>query len=506
MKTKQTKVPQLQEATPAPVARKKNVNLLEGYACPHCGHTADFIVRGEASCRVDDDDVVEVMSWGTFEWYEDSKVECCGCGHKGPATAFFAAGPVDADKAPTAKKKAKKGKVTTDKEALPALPAPTVDAEAPAAVKPKALRAPEAPVNGLAFGEVLLRLAKLAKGREVVVRDGWAHAHIPLLGGNYPVAARVGVVGHPDKKLPDFSVGADALAVALSGHKARLVAAPPTVTVSGASVVFTDHYGAKTQAATRETSSEPLGEPLSGEPLPNVVDAAVRRLATIASDDETRFNLNGVLIEGAFGTDDTVGAPYSCAVATDGHRLEFVRLGEAAPNEAQYVPLGAYRILTKLLPHAQIGLHQFGIYAVGACPISVRCDTVPKGFPAWRQVFPTATGTVIEVSTEELRDVLKRCEAMAKQDKRPKQGRGVALSVLNAELLVTGTGGASTVTASVKSELLDGKALKKPVGVSAPYLLDALATTASEKAQIRLSGPETIVVVNGNHLVMPIRI
>jgi len=67
-----------------------NTNLLEGWACPKCGHTDGFRIAGLVWLDATDDGTVlsDAPGRGDHEWDGNSPTECPECGYHGRQAEF----------------------------------------------------------------------------------------------------------------------------------------------------------------------------------------------------------------------------------------------------------------------------------------------------------------------------------------------------------------------------------------------------------------------------------
>ena len=65
----------------------KNTNCLEGFKCPSCGWTEDFIIHAKSMFRVTDDGA---ENQGDVGWDEDTLCICGKCPHHGTVKEFTA--------------------------------------------------------------------------------------------------------------------------------------------------------------------------------------------------------------------------------------------------------------------------------------------------------------------------------------------------------------------------------------------------------------------------------
>lgn len=75
-----------------------DLNFLEGWACPKCGHTGGFRIVGTLWLDVTEDGTVpsEAPGRGDHEWDGDSLTECPACGYMGKQSEFDGTAAEDA--------------------------------------------------------------------------------------------------------------------------------------------------------------------------------------------------------------------------------------------------------------------------------------------------------------------------------------------------------------------------------------------------------------------------
>lgn len=229
---------------------------------------------------------------------------------------------------------------------------------------------------------------------------------------------------------------------------------------------------------------------LSGTALhrPVTVEAAMfydmfDKTAFAVSTDETRYNINGVLIETLQeGRNNLVRF-----VATDGHRLAFVdRAAEGfVLAEPVIVPRKGIQEIKKILEGnegaAKVEVRD-GFFTVQSGTVTLGVRLVDGQFPDYRQVIPNERKTTLVVEREEMLAAVRRV-SLVTTDKN----KAVRVKVVDDTLQVSSSspeyGEASDTVSAVK----DGADVE--IGFSARYIIDLLnIMDDSEKLQIRLNG------------------
>lgn len=66
---------------------KPNENVLLNVCCPKCGHTDNFLYMLTISCMVEDDGI-DLDEHASFEYDENTEVDCLGCRYVGKLSEF----------------------------------------------------------------------------------------------------------------------------------------------------------------------------------------------------------------------------------------------------------------------------------------------------------------------------------------------------------------------------------------------------------------------------------
>ncbi len=257
---------------------------------------------------------------------------------------------------------------------------------------------------------------------------------------------------------------------------------------------------------------------LSGTTLhrPVTVEAAMfydmfNKTAFAVSTDETRYNINGVLIESlAEGRNQLVRF-----VATDGHRLAFIdRQAEGfVLPEPVIVPRKGIQELKKILEgnegSAKVEVRD-GFFTVQSGQVTLGIRLVDGQFPDYRQVIPSEKKTTISVGRQELLSAVRRV-SLVTTDKN----KAVRVKVGEDTLQISSSSPEYGEASDTLTVTKDGPDVE--IGFSARYIIDLLnIMDESENLQIRLNGdlgpgvfvgvgPENVAAEDFVCVVMPMR-
>ncbi len=227
-----------------------------------------------------------------------------------------------------------------------------------------------------------------------------------------------------------------------------------------------------------------------------------------ASQDETRYNLNGVLFE------PTQGDGPLTMVATDGHRLVRIersvegtaRLGLPGPVILPRKGLGELRRIfgSDLEGNIELGFKDnHAVVRKGTTMMGMRL--VDGQFPDYKQVIPKLADKLVRLTRQDLVDSLKRVSVLASDKMQP-----VKLALTKDQLVVScNNPEAGEISDDVPVEYA-GQAIE--VAFNARYLLDALSSLDDKNVLLKLTdnlSPGLIVGVDEpRHLcvVMPMRL
>lgn len=255
---------------------------------------------------------------------------------------------------------------------------------------------------------------------------------------------------------------------------------------------------------------------LAGVNLQNPVPLEAQRLAEMIaktafaiSSDETRYNINGVLlesIEGPLGP----GKKVLRFVATDGHRLAFIDRPADGLNLERpvIIPRKGVQEIGKVLEGndgaAQVAVSE-GFVTIQSRSVTLGTRLVDGQFPDYRQVIPSTHSTTITVDRAPLLAAVKRVSLMTSD-----RSKAVKCKLTKGSLTISSSSpeyGEAADSLEVKQDGAD-----VVIGFSARYLIDLLgAMERSDSVTIRLSGELGPGLFTGDDdelytcLVMPMR-
>lgn len=204
----------------------------------------------------------------------------------------------------------------------------------------------------------------------------------------------------------------------------------------------------------------------------------IRKTSYAISQDETRLTLNGAYFE--------VSSSDIQMVATDGHRLSYIRREGAfkvKQTEKSIIARKAVHELSKLISESEDGLlflkHDNHImFKKGNMTMVVRL--IEGVFPNYDQVIPTSNNIEVEIDVSDLVHALRRVVTMADE-----KSHMVRLSFLEGRLELSSEGGELGEAKDELAVTFSGD--KLDIGLNANYLLDALATIDSSTVIIKMN-------------------
>jgi DNA polymerase III subunit beta len=231
--------------------------------------------------------------------------------------------------------------------------------------------------------------------------------------------------------------------------------------------------------------------------LRDMIDKTIFSVST----DETRFHLNGVLLE----CDGAVAR----MVSTDGHRLSKIECslagGPALPAGIIVPRKGLTEIkrATEGQSACEVAVHGPHVF-LRTGDIAVAVKVIDSQFPPYEQVIPKGNDNVLVLDRGALFEALKRAQLMSSEN------RGVKFSVEKNLLRVSSD---NPELGDVKEELeVDYKGPAISIGFNPRYFTDLLAQISSEQVRLELSGeldPGILRPADGPDyvgVVMPMRI
>lgn len=273
-------------------------------------------------------------------------------------------------------------------------------------------------------------------------------------------------------------------------------------------VTFGDIVSAQT-VPVRAVTDFPTYPNLGDDPFdtPCTLDAIDARdtlafALAAASDDVTRYNLNGVYFDRGDESASNLPDTLPRFVSTDGHRLhtDECRFQGARP-QSHIIPFRAVaalldaigkgkRIAADFVAWGSAGFtstRATDAFRVG--PWSIAYARIDGEFPNWRQVFPNVLKSSAGFDAD---DVRKACDSLAKSMKAAKKRTRFGLFSMG-EL-----GANLTADEGAHSFLADGNPQK--FGINVEYFSAALKGFSGKRVQLRHAGEE------GEPLNSPIRL
>lgn len=261
----------------------------------------------------------------------------------------------------------------------------------------------------------------------------------------------------------------------------------PTLTLSSEEFRCTIESGSGSYVLLGENPAEFPAEPALDEQL--TIDVAVspfvdmvRRTSFAAAREETRYAINGLLLDHSEGQLRLVG--------TDGRRLAlcYLHLDSEGEDRRVVVPIRALQAFAKAMPEddeAQlritIGKTQVG-FTVGAHQLV--SQLLDNRFPEYEQVIPKAADTTVEINRQLLERTVRRVRVLSSDDVRmvrfefsnstlkvSAESSGVGRGDDNLEVTLQGPGGG--------------------ISFNPDYLLDALKVSDLEVVRMDMTDEST---------------
>lgn len=310
-----------------------------------------------------------------------------------------------------------------------------------------------------------------------------------------------------DGTLPPCIVSAHGLKEIVRGVKGR----DAGITLSLAGETLTVEHGGRTWRLATFCKAEefpPAPVTTSTEAISLTADGfqdALEYLAVAMSQDETRYTMNGIHVDGRNW------------VSTDTHRMHVVRADNWQGMELKakpIIPAGAVRVILDALKAEKpttVDLAMCGEYAVLTLwqvsrPLVSICTRLVDGqFPAWQQVIPRGNDRVAIVSTGLLTEALRDASVTASD-----RIKGVKLTV-NGKIRVE----SSNVERGDFAREIPGthEGGDITIGFNAKYLMEAIGPFEGSVVRMEMGGdmdPARILMNGGAGdyvaIVMPMRI
>jgi DNA polymerase-3 subunit beta len=245
---------------------------------------------------------------------------------------------------------------------------------------------------------------------------------------------------------------------------------------------------------------------------------AIDRTLYAASTDESRYVLNGMLLQ--------AGEASLTAVATDGRRLAKTRV-EHLGAESEPLASGSQTILPgnaarELRRHLIVAQKEGGVGAeenpvviqlsndhaaihLPATDSRMWCKFIEGNYPNWQQVVPGTPTFHWTVDREQLTSAVRRISLMSTNDniKFEFEERETTISAVSPEI-----GDASEVINGHLKNVGDGKKKTMQVAVNPKFLLEGLAAYHSDELTFKLIDEMSPVVMDSDdllYILMPMR-
>lgn len=235
------------------------------------------------------------------------------------------------------------------------------------------------------------------------------------------------------------------------------------------------------------------GVSASFELLGHELGGALRRTAYATSTDESRYVLNGILIEDVDGS--------LCLVATDGRRLAKCELGSYPPVNA-ILPNKAVSMLLRSVDATEIitvsvgqGWAQFYTYG-----LSIQTKLIDGNFPNWRQVMPGKATASVKINRQDLLDSVKRVMIMVNE-----RTNAINLEFSGSQVVLSAN---SPDVGEAKEQMDCEGGVDLKIAVNPLYMAQCLAALTSDSIIIDVIDEASPLTVRDNgfaYVVMPMR-
>lgn len=230
----------------------------------------------------------------------------------------------------------------------------------------------------------------------------------------------------------------------------------------------------------------------------------IAKVKTCMSTEETRYYLNGFLLE---ATDKSLRV-----VATDGHRLTRydAELPEGAAGMKQAIvprrpAAEIHRLLSDSEGDVEVSLSESKIVLTFG-GIVVKSKLIDANYPPYERVIPLGNANVLEVDVAEFAATLNRvCVVLTERTALVK----LSLASLNFTLSARDANSSADATDDVAAEY-NGTPME--IGFNSRYLSDFLAGIDTPSARISFGDPASPAIIepmgeeNSLHLLMPLRV
>lgn len=236
----------------------------------------------------------------------------------------------------------------------------------------------------------------------------------------------------------------------------------------------------------------------------------VQKTAFAVSHDQTRYALNGVLLEAA--AEETDGNQRCRMVSTDGHRLAMVErdcMKGNTEDRSVIIPRKAVMELRRVLEdeqaeEVQLDFQENHIFFVGE-KVSLAARLIEGQFPEYQQVIPKEIRRRATIDREPFNQVLKRVSILSADRTSP-----VRFSFSDQSLVIStnnpDVGEANeSLTIIYEGEPID-------LGFNARYVLDVLSVVDAERIVLEMNEPLSPGLITPEtdrgyrYVVMPMRL
>ncbi|PIR25724.1 MAG: DNA polymerase III subunit beta [Deltaproteobacteria bacterium CG11_big_fil_rev_8_21_14_0_20_42_23] len=248
------------------------------------------------------------------------------------------------------------------------------------------------------------------------------------------------------------------------------------------------------------------GEGVSFSLPSSVITEMFSKTSFSMSNDEARYNLNGVLLE----TEEENGKNILRMVSTDGHRLSIVDrdLEGVKLKRPVILPRKGVSELKRLL-ETQHETFSFWIdpkYAIAHCgDVTLIIRLIDGQFPPYRQVLPKKAGKILNVDRKEIYHALKRVSAMSSD-----RSKGVKFHIAPK---VTELSTSNPDFGQAKEDVeVEYHGQSFDIGFNGRYFLDALSSLKDETCSLEFGDDTSPCVFRSEfdtgyvHVIMPMRL
>ena len=213
----------------------------------------------------------------------------------------------------------------------------------------------------------------------------------------------------------------------------------------------------------------------------SVIKDLINKTAFAMATDETRKNLNGVLLEAVFRWNNHIWR----MVATDGHRLALAKVNTAEPcpemAKGIIIPRKGLMEVKKIIDENEnvgIGLHK-NMFVVKTENTILKVSLVDADYPDYKRVIPAEKGIGVILEKESFLHALRRMNVVSSE-----RYSGVIISFSNGKMTLNSTNldvGEATeeIDISYNGEDID-------VGFNVNYVIDAVSVISMDNILLKL--------------------